>query len=265
MHPKPNLKQSDSLEVLNSRADEALWKAYEQITRPDEQPSEPKQDPLPPLSGSSIPVDAIRPAIPRVGPALRAAVGLLLAASVCVAVIASQSSYTNAAKLVIARWVPRLTPTRSQLSENRNLPEQPKPSTHEAAAAEPARPQSATLALPTPQDITAAAPPLPPELTQLLQAIKLDLANIEQEIEQLKTSQTHMTRDNAQVAEQVKASLENLASSIAMASGHDLRQKPSAPPARQITATTSKPLQTLPSPRGTTRPQAPSQPRPPKP
>ena len=80
---------------LNLCADEALRKAYEQITRPNAQPSEPKQDPLPPPSGSSIPVDAIRPSTARVGPALRGTIGLLLAAFVCVAVIASQSSFRD--------------------------------------------------------------------------------------------------------------------------------------------------------------------------
>jgi hypothetical protein len=258
VHPKPNLKPTDSLEVLNSRADEALRKAYEQIKRPDEQPSEPKQDPLPPPSGSSIPVDTIRPAIARVGPALRGAIGLLLAASVCFAVIASQSSFRDAAKSIIALWVPQLIPNPSRPMEKPGLPEQPSASTVPVAAPEPERPQAASPAQ-TPQDTTTVAAPLPPELAQLLQAIKSDLAKIEQEIEQLKTSQAQMARDSAQVTEQIKASLEQMARATAMASGHDLRPKPSTPPAHPIATTTSKPVQTLPVPRSTARPQAPSQ------
>jgi len=257
VHPKPNLKQTDSLEVLNSRADEALRKAYEQITRPDEQPSEPKQDPLSPPSGSPIPVDTIRPAIARVGPALRGAIGLLLAASVCVAVIASQSSFRDAAKSIIALWVPQLIPNPSRLMEKPGLPEQPSAPTVPVAAPEP--PQAASPPQITPQNTTTVAAPLPPELAQLLQAIKSDLENIEQEIKQIKTGQAQIARDGAQVTEQMKASLEQMARATATASGHEPRPKPSTPPARPIATTTSKPAQTLPVPRSTTRPQAPSQ------
>ena len=51
---------------------------------------------------------------------------------------------------------------------------------------------------------------MPPELTQRLQTIARDLANLEQGIEQLKNSQEQLTRDNATVAEQLKAALSQL-------------------------------------------------------
>jgi hypothetical protein len=51
-----------------------------------------------------------------------------------------------------------------------------------------------------PQD--AAAAPIPPELTQLLQTMARDLANVQQGIQQLKTSQEEMARAIANVSEQ---------------------------------------------------------------
>jgi septal ring factor EnvC (AmiA/AmiB activator) len=104
-------------------------------------------------------------------PVFLALVGLLLAASVSVAVFAWQSTYADAAKLIIARWA------------NAELP----------------RP-----ALP-------AAAPMSPELARRLQTMARDLANLEQRIEQLKTSQEQMVRDNTAVSEQLKAALAQIA------------------------------------------------------
>ena len=86
----------------------------------------------------------------------------------------------------------------------------------------------------------------------MLQTMARDLANVEQgieqlktsqqqmasdnakAIEQLKTSQEHMARDNAKAAEQLKASQEQIARFIAKASEQNLRPKTSAPPPRPI-------------------------------
>src|SRR6202035_2273579 len=81
---------------------------------------------------------------------------------------------------------------------------------------------------------TASAPSS--ESAQLLQTMARDLAAVKQEneqlkasIEQLKTNQEQMTRDNARAAEQFKASQEQMARDIAEQS---LPPKISAPPSR---------------------------------
>lgn len=111
-----------------------------------------------------------RPLLPNRGrrtPAFLAIVGLLLAVSVCVAAFAWRLTYADAAKLIIARWA------------NAELPR---------PASQPAVSMS-------------------PELAQRLQTMARDLANLEQQIEQLRMSQEHMVRDNTVVSEQLKAAL----------------------------------------------------------
>jgi ABC-type transporter Mla subunit MlaD len=49
-----------------------------------------------------------------------------------------------------------------------------------------------------------------PELTQRLQTMARELANLAQGIEQLKNSQEKLTRDNATVAEQLKEALSQM-------------------------------------------------------
>ena len=83
-----------------------------------------------------------------------------------------------------------------------------------------------------------------------------DLANVEQRIEQLKTSQEQMVRDNAELGEQLKASQEQMARLIAKASEQNLRPKASAPPPRPIATPTRKPVPKLSSPQATAKPQA---------
>src|SRR6478752_7482013 len=69
---------------------------------------------------------------------------------------------------------------------------------------------AAKAAPPQPVPLAQTAPPpaaaLSPELTQLLQSIARDFVTMGQGIEQLKASQEQMARDNANVAEQFKAS-----------------------------------------------------------
>ena len=81
-----------------------------------------------------------------------------------------ESPYGDATKQIVARWALSLVQTTSQ---------DPAP----------------TVAL------------MSPELTQRLQTMARDLANLAQGIEQLKNSQEQSTRDNATVAEQLKAAL----------------------------------------------------------
>lgn len=255
----PNLTRTDPHDVPIARADEALALIYDHITRSDEQPSQRKYDVEPHLSDPQIPVSTSRPSISRDRRALSGPIGFLLAVSISVAAIASLSFYRDATKSIIVRWVSQLISIPSKLLEKPEPPEQPNPSTVRTAAAESAPPQPATLAQTTPQDAATTAAPVPPELAQSLQAILRDLANIEQGIEKLSTSQAQMARDNTQIAEQLKAIQEQMASATAKASGNDLRSKTSAPPVRPIVTSTSKPVQTPQSLQGTMRRQLPSQ------
>jgi hypothetical protein len=54
----------------------------------------------------------------------------------------------------------------------------------------------------------APAPPMAPELAQQIQTIARELANVEQGIDQLKTEQSQMVRDTAELAKYLKATQE---------------------------------------------------------
>jgi hypothetical protein len=141
------------------------------------------------------------------GSALRGLIGLLLAACIFAAAFVSQSSYGGAANQIIARWAPRLVSTSSLPPNKPELAAQPSPSSPQMVAAEPPTPSAQTA----PQELGPTAAPLSPELAQRLQTMASDLANAEHEIEQLKTSQEQMARDNASAIEQLKAGQEQMA------------------------------------------------------
>jgi hypothetical protein len=171
----PNPKKADPLDSMVARLEEANARAYEQFAREDERSFKSEQD-------AARSDQQRRPAVPdRRSSRGRAIIGLLLAASVCVAAFAWHSSYGNEAKLIIARWA------------NASLP------------------QPAPLAQTTPQDVAPAAAPMSSELAQWQQTMARELANVEQQIEQLKTGQEQMVRDSTAVAEQLKAALAQMA------------------------------------------------------
>jgi hypothetical protein len=253
-----NPKQTDSRHVMVARADEELAHAHEQIARAEEQLSKLEHD------AARHPSDhpQTRPAIPGNRPSLggravRAFIGLMLAACIGVAAIAWQSpSYGDAARQIIASWAPQLVPILSLTLEIPGLPAQPSPPTIQAAATKTAPPQPALLAQTAPEGVAPTAAALSPELTQLLQSMAHDLATLGQGIEQLKASQEQMARDNANAAEQLKASQEQMARVIAKASEQNLRPKIPAPPPRPTATSTRKPVPLLPSPQATAQPQA---------
>jgi len=226
-----------------AREPEPLWRVQEQVSKLEGDAVRYPSDP-------QIPVNTFR--IPRYRPARRGLIGLLLAACIFVAAFALQSSYGDAVRPIIARWSPQLVPTSSQLLEKPALSAQPSPPGVQVATAEPA-PQAQT----TQQDVGPTAAQVPPVLAQLLQTMMRDFANVEQEIEQLKTSQEEMARDNLKVAEQVKASQEQMARLIAKA--NEQKPNPPAPPTRPIATPTREPARTLLSRQATARPQAPPQ------
>jgi len=260
MHSTSDPKQADpDGDVLVASVTEELARAIargpEPLSRVQEQAPKLEPEAVRYSSDQQIPVNTFRPTVPRDRPARRGLIGLLLAACIFVAAFALQSSFGDAVRPIIARWAPQLVTTSSQLLEEPGLSAQQSPPSVQAAAAEPAPQQPAPQAQTTPQDVGPTAAQVPPELPQLLQTMMRDLANVEQEIEQLKTSQEQMARDNAKVAEQVKASQEQMAR--LMAKANEPKPKPPAPPARPIATPTREPAPTLPSPQATAKPQAP--------
>ena len=156
------------------------------------------------------PPAALRLKPSRGGAALRGLIGLLLAACIVVAAFASKSTYGDAAKLMISRWAPQLVSTLS-LPQEKSVPSaQPSPAAVQAAAADPA-PLQATPASPAaPQDGAPTVAPTPSELAQLMQSMIRALANVEQGIQELKAGQERMAADNARLAEQLRASQEQM-------------------------------------------------------
>jgi septation ring formation regulator EzrA len=270
MHSTPNPK-TDPQHVLVARVDEELAHTYEQIAhadeqiaRAEEQLSKLEQDAARyPSDDPQTRMNTLRPAVlgnrPSLGwRAIRGFIGLLLAACIGVAAFVSQSSYGDPARQIIARWAPQLILTSSLTPERPGLPAQPGPSTVQVVAAETVLPQPAPLAQTASQNVASTAAPTSPELTQLLQTMARDLANVEQRLEQLKASQEQMASDNAKAVEQLKASQEQITRLIAKASEQNLRSKTTAPPARPIaTPTRSKPVPVLPARRPRERAQAP--------
>ena len=81
---------------------------------------------------------------------------------------------------------------------------QPSPSAAQVVAAEPVPPQSTPSAQTVPQEAAPTVAPLSPELAQTLQTMAHDLANVQQGIEQLKTSQEQTVSCNANALELLK-------------------------------------------------------------
>ena len=269
MDSTPDTKQTDPHNVspglstqgieLVSRADERLAHAYEQIARADEQLARVNEQ------TSKLEHDAARKKAAnrfrrpsRGRPALRGFIALMLAAGICIAAFASHS-YGETARLMISRWAPQLAAASSLPAETPKLADQQSPPTVQVAAADAALPQLPPPTQTAPQGVAPAAAPIPPELAQLLQTMARDLANVQQGIEQLKTSQEELARENARTAEQFKASQEQMARAIANASEQNLRPRTSAPPLPPTATPTRKPVPTQQSPQARARPQAPTQ------
>jgi uncharacterized membrane protein YccC len=266
MNSTPTSKAIEPQDALIARADERLAHAYQQIARADEELTRVSEqvakmerdaahprlaEPRPQSPDSAGP----GPQSPPGRPALRAVVGLVLAAGIVVAALVWQSSYGGGAKLVIARWAPQLVSTPSLPPENLPLPVQPAPPTVKVAAAEAAAPQSTRLAQTTPQDAAPTATAALPDHTQLLETMARALANVERSIEQLKASQQQTASDNSKAIEELKANQEEIKRVLARVSEQNL-PKTSSPPAQPM-PTLRKPERTLQSPYVRARPRIP--------
>jgi hypothetical protein len=142
-------------------------------------------------------------------PALRGLVGLLLATCIFIGAFVSQSAYGDAARLIIARWATPLVLTLSLPLNRPGLAVQPSPSAAQLVAAEPMPALSTPSAQTVPQEAAPTVAPLSPELAQMLQTMARDLANVQQGIEQLKTSQEQTASCNAKALELLKTISDN--------------------------------------------------------
>jgi uncharacterized coiled-coil protein SlyX len=227
MNSTPNTKDD-----LIARADEQLARAYEQIARADEQIARLSEQ------FSKIEPDAAHD--PSVGSAAqpphgkltrRGLVGLLSAVCIVgvVVVFVLQSSH-GGLMLIGAQWAPQLISTQSLPSKNPPIPAQADPSPVQVTAAEAAPPQAVPLSHAGPQDAATAAS-AGSELTQLLQKIAGDIANLEQAMEQLKAKQDQIASDNAKAIEQLKTKQEDMARLLAKVSEQSALPKASPPSA----------------------------------
>jgi hypothetical protein len=272
MNSTTDPKAIESDDVLVARADERLVHAYDQIARADEQLARLTEQ-LSKLEQDAVhrpsAVVGFRPS--RGGSALRGFIGLLLAVCIFAGAFVLQSSYGDAAKLMVAQWAPQLISTRSLPTEKPGFPARPSSSTVQVAAATPVLPQPTPSAQTAPQDFAPTAAAMSPEIALLLQRMARDLANVEQGIDQLKANQEQAARENAKATEQFKAGQEqmtrliakvselNKASELSKASEQNLRPRTSAPPLPPTATPTRKPVPTHQSPQARARPQAPTQ------
>jgi hypothetical protein len=261
-------------DALIARADEQIAHAQEQIARADEELARlteqvakmQRDDARPASAGPALAGPAstgTRPPSPRGRPALRAMAGLSVAACIIAGALVSQSSYGGGAKLVVARWAPRLVSTPALPPENPQLAAQPAPSIVQVAAAEAAPAQTTTApaqAAPSPptaaQDAAPAAPAAPaalPDQSQLLQTMARDLANAERSIEQLKANQQQMAIDNAKAVDALKASQEEIKRVLAKVSEQNAPKASPLPP--QPAPVARRPERPLPSPQARARPR----------
>jgi len=228
MNSTPNTRDD-----LISRADEQIARAYEQIARADEEIARVSEQ------FSKIERDAAHD--PSVGSAAepphgrltrRGLVGLLSAVCIVgiVVVFVLQSSH-GGVMLIGAQWAPQLISTPSFPSKNPPFPAQPDPSPVQVTAAEAAPPQAAPLSHTGPQDAATAASAAS-ELTQLLQKMTGDIANLEQAMEQLKAKQDQIASDNANAIEQLKTKQEDMARLLAKVYEQSALPKTSPPSAR---------------------------------
>jgi hypothetical protein len=236
----PMNSTSNTKDNLISRADEQIARAYDQIARADEELARVSQQ----ISG--IGRDAVHePSVgsaaqpPRRRFARRGLVGLLSA--VCIVGIVAfvlQSSH-GGVMMIGAQWAPQLIFTPSFPSKTPPFPAQPDSSPVQVTAAEAAPPQAAPLSHTGPQDAATVASAAS-DLTQLLQKVTGDIANLEQAMERLKAQQDQMASDNAKAIEQLKTKQEDMARLLAKVSEQSALPKTSLPSAGPTLSTQTR-------------------------
>jgi hypothetical protein len=199
-------QQSDSRDV----ALDAIAQAQRQIGHPDEQLVQVDETAFKLEATPHPSTEQPRSAEPSRGSSRGRLVswslmGLLAVACIGVAAFAWPSPHSQA--------TPGPISTSSVVSiEKKEVPAQPAPSNADVAAkTDKGLPQPSSQAQTTLQRAAPVAPtatPMAPDLAQSIQMITRELANVEQGIDQLKTGQAQMVRDNAELAEHLKATQE---------------------------------------------------------
>ncbi|GLR89584.1 hypothetical protein [Bradyrhizobium iriomotense] len=211
MNSVPNTTQIEPRHVLSTRMDEELTHTYEKIKSVDEEIARASEQ------LSRLERDDARTRPPRGRPVLRGLVGLVLAGGIGTVALISQSSRGDEVRQMIAGWAPlrAAMPSPSQAQPAPGV--EPSPTVQLAQASpEPAAVQA------VPEAAAPTATTLPPQVTELLEKMAGDLANVQQGIEQLKASQAQlkanqeqMSQDNLRVADELKASQEQMARLVA--------------------------------------------------
>jgi len=258
MNSTPNTK-----DVLIARADEQLARVRERIASADEEiarvterlskmerddahkPSaKPGDDARNPSAGSGPQPLRAKSAVPgSIGLLL---IGLLLAACLVVAALVSQLS-RDGVTLIGARWTSQRVSTSFPPPTDPPSSAQPSPS-FELTTAETAPAQAAPLARTGPQDAAPAAAAVS-ELMQSQQATARDVANLKQEIEQLKVKQDQIATDNSKAIEQLKAKQEDMARLLAKVSEQSALPMMSPPSAEPIQSPLARMRPRAPPPR----------------
>jgi hypothetical protein len=259
MNSMPGPSAVEPNDAVAAAADERLKHAYQQIASADEQLARLTAQ-LTKLERDGAqkppPVPGRRPS--QGGPVLRGLIGLSLAACIAGAAFVLQSSSGHETRLMITRWVSPVLALSVPLE--RPQPDA-SPSPVQVAAADATVVPASSSAPAAPQDVAPTAAPMSPELTQQLQTITRDIANLDQKIEQLKAVQEQlaiqMDRDTARAIGEFKASQEEITRLMTRASEPNSRPKAtsvsssvptSGSPARQAAATSHQPTSTHVSP-----------------
>jgi hypothetical protein len=241
MNSTPNTKDD-----LIARADEQIARTYEQIARTDEQLARVSEQ-FSKAGRDAVPDPSVGSAAqsPHGWLARRGLIGLLSA--VCIGALVAlvlQSSH-GGVMLFGAQQAQQSIPAPPMPSKSPPFPAQADPSPAQVTVAEAAPPQAAPLPNTGPRDAATTAT-ANSELTQLLQKMTGDIANLERAIEQLKAKQDQIASDNAKAIEQFKGRQEEMGRLLAKVSEQSALPKTSAPSAG--------PTQ---SPHAAMRPQAP--------
>jgi hypothetical protein len=165
--------------------------------------------------------------------AWRGLIGLLLSASL-VAAISFLWSHSDTTGQSVAEVVPRSDPGSTTLADK---PEPGSPAAARAmadVAPAPAAPPPRTM-----PDYDKPNPaPVPPELTELMRKVDRNIAGLAQAVTDLRLAHQQATGDNAKTAEDIKASLDQMARSMAMAMAPDARASDQVTQARPPTQVT---------------------------
>jgi hypothetical protein len=165
-------------DVMIARLEAANARAYQQA-RSDETTSKSEhRDPDPALAASDKEVFRKQPSS-RVKPVILAIVGIVLAASVYVALFVWKSPYSDAARTIFARWV-----------HASNLQSAPQTSS---------------------KDVVSPQPLVSPEIEDRLQKMADALGDLRQQIEQLKMGQDLSKRNDADVAQKLTTNSDQIA------------------------------------------------------